>query len=107
MASLLVPGGSADVPKEMTSMQPRQTVTIDFDVPATMRDGTVLRANVYRPAGDGRWPVLLKRTPYGKDTPSGNVEVDAVQAARCGYAVIVQDTRGTGASDGDWYPFRS
>ena len=33
------------------------SVTVDFDVPATMRDGTVLRANIYRPAGEGRWPV--------------------------------------------------
>jgi predicted acyl esterase len=46
-------------------------ITIDFDVPATMRDGTVLRANVIRPAGEGRWPVLLRRTPYGKDALDG------------------------------------
>ena len=89
-------------------MQPQQpSVTVDFDVPATMRDGTVLRANVYRPAGEGRWPVLLTRLPYGKDAPRGDTVVDPVQAARRGYVVIVQDTRGSGASDGDWYPFRS
>ncbi len=82
-------------------------ITVDIDVPARMRDGTILRANVYRPAGEGRWPVLLTRLPYGKDLPLGGSVLDPVQAARRGYVVIVQDTRGCGASDGDWYPFRS
>jgi len=82
------------------------SITVDFDVPATMLDGTVLRANIYRPAGEVRWPVLLTRLPYGKDQPIGDTVVDAVQAARRDYVVIVQDTRGCGASDGDWYPFR-
>jgi predicted acyl esterase len=48
-------------------MEQPLAITIEFDVPATMRDGTVLRANVFRPTGEGRWPVLLNRTPYGKD----------------------------------------
>nr|WP_269066338.1 CocE/NonD family hydrolase [Streptomyces spinoverrucosus] len=39
---------------------------IEFDVPANMRDGTVLRSDVYRPGGSGPWPVLLSRLPYGK-----------------------------------------
>lgn len=86
-------------------MVTQRSVSVDFDVPATMRDGTVLRANVYRPAGEGRWPVLLTRLPYGKDFPLGTAVLDPVQAARRGYVVVVQDTRGTNASDGDWYPF--
>ncbi len=90
----------------MTPHQP-QAVTIDLDVPAPMRDGTVLRANIYRPAGEGRWPVLLTRLPYGKDLPLGSAILDPVQAARRGYVVIVQDTRGCGVSDGDFYPFRT
>jgi len=84
-----------------------RAVTVDLDVPARMRDGTTLRANIYRPAGEGRWPVLLTRLPYGKDLPGGSSVLDPVQAARRGYVVIVQDTRGCGASDGDWYPFRA
>ncbi len=84
-----------------------QAITVDIDVPARMRDGTLLRANIYRPAGEGRWPVLLTRLPYGKDLPLGGSVLDPVQAARRGYVVIVQDTRGRLASDGDWYPFRS
>ena len=85
--------------------QPR-AITVDFDVPAAMRDGIILRANIYRPA-EGRWPVLLTRLPYGKDLPLGSAVLDPVQAARRGYVVIVQDTRGCGASDGDWYPYRA
>jgi putative CocE/NonD family hydrolase len=81
-------------------------VTTQFDVPAPMRDGIILRANIYRPA-EGRWPVLLTRLPYGKDLPLGGAILDPVQAARRGYVVIVQDTRGRFTSDGDWYPFRA
>ena len=42
---------------------------IDRDVPVEMRDGTVLRADVYRPESDAPWPVLLQRTPYDKNVP--------------------------------------
>lgn len=84
-----------------------QSVTVDFDVAAPMRDGTLLRANVYRPAGEGPWPVLLTRLPYGKDYALGSAILDPVQAARRGYAVIVQDTRGRFRSEGDFYPFRA
>ena len=89
-------------------MQQSQAITVDFDVPATMRDGTVLRANIYRPAGESRWPVLLTRLPYGKDLMQlGGVVPDPVQAARHGYVVVVQDTRGRSRSEGEWYPFRA
>ena len=42
-------------------------IEVEFDVPATMRDGTVLRANIFRPRGDSPCPVALSRTPYGKE----------------------------------------
>jgi hypothetical protein len=82
------------------------SVNIEFDAPAAMRDGTILRANIFRPAGVGPWPTLLTRTPYGKDISglfmlSG---VDPVKAARRGFMVIVQDTRGRYASDGVFEP---
>ncbi len=86
--------------------QPQQIVT-EFDVPATMRDGVVLRANIYRPAGEGRWPVLLTRLPYGKDMPGAAATLDPAQAARRGYVVIVQDTRGRFSSGGAWNPMRN
>src|SRR2546428_3394804 len=86
-------------------MEPEQSVTVDLNVPAPMRDGVVLRSNVYRPAGEGKWPVLLTRLPYGKDLPLGTAVMDPVQVARCGYVVVVQDTRGRSTSEGEWVPF--
>ena len=78
---------------------------IEFDVPAHMRDGTVLRADVYRPGGTGPWPVLLSRLPYGKQTPLAGVVLDPLSAARRGFMVVVQDTRGRFASEGEWEPW--
>jgi len=87
------------------SMQMNQQIVVDYDVPARMRDGVTLRANIFRPAGEGRWPVLLTRLPYGKDFPIGSSVLDPVQVARRGYVVIVQDTRGRSTSEGEWMPF--
>jgi len=81
-------------------------ITVEFDVPATMRDGVVLRANVFRPAGDGRYPVALTRTPYGKDYASVTPFLDAPRLARAGYIVVIQDVRGRFRSEGEWTPFK-
>ncbi len=78
-------------------------VTTDSGVEAKMRDGTILRADVYRPKGEGTFPVLLERTPYNK---SGSADFGVKAAAR-GFVVIVQDVRGRYTSDGDWYPFKN
>jgi putative CocE/NonD family hydrolase len=80
-------------------------VTVELDVPATMRDGVLLRANVYRPEGEGPWPTLLARLPYGKDMPMIVSRLDPVQTARAGFMVVIQDTRGRHASEGRWDPF--
>ncbi|HYX50893.1 MAG TPA: CocE/NonD family hydrolase, partial [Ktedonobacteraceae bacterium] len=87
------------------AMQIDRKILIEFDVEAQMRDGVTLRANVYRPAGEGQWPVLLTRLPYGKDLPLGSAVLDPTQVARQGYVVIVQDTRGRFMSEGEWVPF--
>ena len=87
------------------AMQLNQQIVVDYDVPARMRGGVILRANVFRPAGEGRWPVLLTRLPYGKDFPLGSSLLDPAQVARRGYVVIVQDTRGRMTSEGEWVPF--
>ena len=42
-------------------------VTKDEDVEVRMRDGVVLRLNLFRPAGEGPFPVILSAHPYGKD----------------------------------------
>ena len=80
-------------------------VTFQKDVPARMRDGTTLMSNVYRPAADGEYPVLLARMPYGKDLPFNSAYLDPVRAARRGYIVAIQDVRGRYASEGKFTPF--
>src|SRR5260370_26560978 len=87
------------------TMQIYHKITEDFDVQASMRDGTILRANIYRPAGEGRWPVLLTRLPYGKDFSIGTAVMDPAQVARRGYVVIGQETRRRFTSEGEWLPF--
>ena len=80
-------------------------VRVQLDVPATMRDGTTLMSNVYRPAADGEYPVLLARLPYGKDLPLNAAYLDPIRAARSGYVVVIQDVRGRYASEGEFTPF--
>ena len=89
------------------AMQMGQQIAVEFDVPAKMRDGVTLRANIYRPQGEGQWPVLLTRLPYGKDFPIAASVLDAAQVARRGYVVVIQDTRGRSASEGEWDPMRN
>ena len=83
-------------------------IVVESNVAVPMRDGVVLRADVYRPAGEGRWPVLVMRTPYGKDgAASDGSEPTILRGARSGYAVVVQDVRGRYHSDGDFNPYRN
>lgn len=78
---------------------------IERNVPATMRDGVVLRANVYRPAEGGPYPVLLTRLPYNKDFPALTAFLDLPRLAGAGYIVVVQDVRGRFASEGEFRSF--
>lgn len=80
-------------------------VSRDVDVP--MRDGVDLAADVYRPAGEGRWPVLLHRLRVSKSKGGivGGLMINPLEAARQGYAVVIQDIRGRYASEGLLYPF--
>src|SRR5690242_19609105 len=77
-------------------------VAVERGAEATMRDGVVLRADIYRPASKGNFPVLLVRTPYDK---SGETDF-GYKAAALGYVVIAQDVRGRYTSEGEWYPFK-
>jgi uncharacterized protein len=80
-------------------------IIVESDVAVPMRDGTVLRADVYRPAS-GPAPTLIERTPYSKDHLVGTIFVmNPMRAAKAGYSVVVQDVRGRFKSDGDFYPF--
>jgi hypothetical protein len=74
-------------------------VRVERNVGAAMRDGVVLKADIYRPDASGAFPVLLGRTPYGKG------HGDQSSTAARGYIVVVQDTRGRGQSAGVFDPF--
>jgi hypothetical protein len=76
-------------------------------VPAKMRDGVTLRADVYRPKTAEPVPVILMRTQYGKT--AAQVQPARFQtpnwfASHC-YIVVIQDIRGQGASDGVFYEY--
>jgi uncharacterized protein len=82
--------------------QASSDLVVENDVSMKARDGVLLRADLYRPAGDGKFPALLTRTPYDKST----IAEFARRLAAHGFLVVVQDVRGRFASDGEWYPFR-
>jgi len=69
-----------------------------------MRDGVRLRADVLLPAGQGGFPVLVYRTPYGKDQEQRD-HTTFKHALDRGYAVVVQDVRGRYASQGEFHPY--
>ena len=94
-ASELTPLSRADTEK--------YEVTVERNAAARMRDGVTLRADIYRPKADGKFPVLLVRTPYDKQ----GVMNFGLRAAERGYVVIAQDVRGRFTSEGEWYPFKN
>ncbi len=77
-------------------------ITIERGVAMKTRDGVTLRADIYHPVGDGKFPTLLQRTPYDKN----NGAEFGRRAASRGYLVVVQDVRGRYTSEGEWYPFK-
>jgi len=80
------------------------SIRIDRDIPMTMRDGVVLRADVYRPDNSGKHPAIVVRTPYSKVMGGDSDFLSAVHAAFAGYAFVIQDTRGRFASEGEFMP---
>ena len=81
-------------------------VDVERGVPCRLPDGVTLFADVYRPRGDGPWPVLLMRVPYDKSVAQAYAYAPPLWYARYGYLVVVQDCRGRWASEGEWYPLR-
>jgi hypothetical protein len=71
-----------------------------------MRDGVVLRANVLLPSDSGRFPTLVYRTPYNKESALRGYKSFEKAVAR-GYAVVLQDVRGRYASDGEFTPYQT
>src|SRR5215831_18010261 len=85
------------------SPQPGTTRSNELELMVPMRDGVKLATTVYQPEGDGPWPMVLIRTPYGRTTQSiGNDKWTGR-----GFAMVVQDCRGTGQSEGENRPFMS
>jgi putative CocE/NonD family hydrolase len=71
-----------------------------------MSDGVILYADHYYPPQAGPQPTLLMRQPYGRDIASTVVYAHPAWFARHGYNVVIQDVRGRGDSEGEFYPFR-
>ncbi len=84
---------------------PFSAVVVERNVPARMRDGTVLYSDIYRPSTTEQLPVILQRLPYGKESAHAIHFAHPSWYARYGYVVVVQDTRGRWSSEGEWYPF--
>mgnify|MGYP001597057719 CR=1 FL=1 len=80
-----------------------EAVIFEANVLMTTRDGTELAANIFRPHGDGPFPTILSRTPYGKGNEKNGQARSYVSQ---GYAMVTQDCRGRGDSQGLWDPFR-
>lgn len=110
----------------------REGMRIDWDVPIEMDDGIVLRADVYRPIKEGRYPAILTYGPYAKwlhfedgypdqwrmmveehpDVPAGSTNkyqtwevVDPEKWVPDDYACVRVDSRGAGRSPGRLDPF--
>ena len=122
MALALATGGSAGV----ADAKGKPAAAARTPIPAgaaeewaTLRDGTRLAANVYKPAGTGPWPVVISRTPYLKDgradkdkDPDGSKSRAALakQARRytdAGFVFVLQDVRGKGHSEGFYAAFEN
>jgi putative CocE/NonD family hydrolase len=70
-----------------------------------MRDGVKLRASVYRPGQDGRYPVILQTGPYDMEKNLDEMPALFRNLARRGYAVVAVDSRGRYGSEGIFRPF--
>ncbi len=80
----------------------RYPIKIEYDRRVPMRDGVSLSADVFRPDTPGKFPVILVRTPYDNASPA--YAKQGLFWASHGYAFVIQDVRGRGESDGEFYP---
>jgi putative CocE/NonD family hydrolase len=75
----------------------------EYNVQIPMRDRVKLSANISRPDAQGRFPVIVDRTPYGKNR-KGFFDPAAYFAQR-GYVYVVEDCRGRYDSEGTFTPW--
>lgn len=85
--------------------QPGTEIIREMELEAVMPDGVRLVADAWHPGRGGPWPVLLQRLPYGRSVASSVALPHPSWFARRDYAVIVQDVRGRGDSEGRFTPF--
>src|SRR3954469_4425758 len=85
--------------------QPRRVV-VELGIGIPMRDGVRLVADVYRPYGRAPRHTLVMRTPYGRRLALGAPLFDHLRLVEAGYALLIQDVRGRGDSEGGFSPFR-
>jgi putative CocE/NonD family hydrolase len=81
-----------------------ERIRIERYLAVPMRDGVKLYGDLYRPAREGKFPVLIVRTPYGLQRDG--IHQNLIEFAQRGYAVLAQDVRGRYESEGKWEPFR-
>jgi putative CocE/NonD family hydrolase len=82
-------------------------IIVEKNVMVSMHDGVALATDIYRPEGGDPFPTLVRRTPYDKEDLREFTEPGIMRAVQAGYAVVVQDTRGCGLSEGTFHPFAS
>ena len=82
-----------------------EQVLLERNVPIPLRDGTVTYANVWRPAAGDPVPAIMVRTPYTKEVEEINIFSEPRVAAVRGFAVVSQDVRGRGYSEGEFDPY--
>jgi putative CocE/NonD family hydrolase len=80
-------------------MRPR--ALIERDVEMSMRDGVVLRGDVWRPEVEEPVAAILLRSPYDRRGTNSDV-LRPFECVEAGFACVVQDTRGRFGSDGEW-----
>ena len=91
------------------SAQPQTSLSsfiVQEDVAIPVRDGTILRADLILPRSEGKFPVLVYRTPYGKEFALQDYTTFR-HAAERGYAVVAQDVRGRYSSAGEFRPYEN
>jgi uncharacterized protein len=105
LRNFLVICAVVSVAPRCTRAQQAYEVIVQNGASMKTRDGVTLFADVYRPKAEGKFPVILMRTPYDKSV--GWAASPAYQIATHGYVVVVQDVRGRYTSEGEWYTFRN
>ncbi|PZV15003.1 MAG: hydrolase [Pseudanabaena sp.] len=94
------------MPPKLTAFHSKVNVQRQVEIP--MLDRINLTADIYRPKNvDTPLPVLLMRLPYGRAIASTCTYAHPSWYASQGYIVVIQDVRGCGTSEGEFYPFRN